>query len=196
MGGGARVDYARVGDALRAARGPSHGRAVASGGFLSAASAVFLPEGYPATVAPEYLTFQAWDTVQASCSYLRGILATQALLGAVGVGDGRATALAATLAWVLRDGAGMVGSLVFAWWGAARFDADGEPRAPAVPAAPLFDGCLLYFIFWHGREGATALGLVWMSLLQWLADSPALPECVCAQCDRGGCSPMSSTTSA
>jgi hypothetical protein len=38
---------------------------------------LFLPVGYPDSVSPDYLVFQTWDTVQAMCSYLRGILATQ-----------------------------------------------------------------------------------------------------------------------
>ena len=32
---------------------------------------------------------QTWDSLQAMCSYLRGILATKALLEGVGVGNGR-----------------------------------------------------------------------------------------------------------
>ena len=40
----------------------------------------FLPEGYPHSVTPDYLPFQAWDTVQAVCSYLRGILCVQAIM--------------------------------------------------------------------------------------------------------------------
>lgn len=35
-----------------------------------------------------------------------------------------ASALAATVTWILRDGASMLGNLVFAWWGGGRFDED------------------------------------------------------------------------
>jgi hypothetical protein len=55
------------------------------------------------------MALQAWDSVQAVCSYLRGILASKAMFEGVGVGDQNATALAATVTWVLRDGASMVG---------------------------------------------------------------------------------------
>ena len=41
-----------------------------------------------------------------------------------GVHSAEATPLAAALQWVFRDGAGMLGGLVFAWWGGPRFDAD------------------------------------------------------------------------
>ena len=40
------------------------------------------------------------------------------------MGNASATALAATLNWILRDGAGMLGSLAFSTWGSSRFDLD------------------------------------------------------------------------
>lgn len=49
-------------------------------------SKLFIPVG---RVAPEYAEFQAYDTIQAMCSYLRGILATQSILEGVGVGSGK-----------------------------------------------------------------------------------------------------------
>ncbi|CAE8624414.1 unnamed protein product [Polarella glacialis] len=82
----------------------------------------FLPVGYPHSVSKEYFSYQAWDTVQAMCSYLRGVLATQALLRGVGVGKEGATALAATIIWVLKDGSGMVGGLGFATFCSVGFD--------------------------------------------------------------------------
>lgn len=38
---------------------------------------IFLPAGYPQSVAPEYLKFQGWNIIQDLSTYLRGILATQ-----------------------------------------------------------------------------------------------------------------------
>jgi hypothetical protein len=38
---------------------------------------VFLPVGWPGSVAPEYLRFQAWNVIQDLSTYLRGILATK-----------------------------------------------------------------------------------------------------------------------
>jgi hypothetical protein len=40
-------------------------------------------------VREEYLAYQGWDTVQALCSYLRGILTTKAILEGSGVGSGK-----------------------------------------------------------------------------------------------------------
>ncbi|KAL1511713.1 hypothetical protein AB1Y20_005001 [Prymnesium parvum] len=84
--------------------------------------AVFLPAGYPDSVRPEYLRFQVFDTVQAACSYLRGILTTSALLRGAGVGETAASPMAAAVAWVLRDGFGMFGSLVFSYAFGCGFD--------------------------------------------------------------------------
>eukprot|EP01050_Picozoa_sp_SAG11_P003407 SAG11_NODE_192_length_12931_cov_5.747682_1_plen_120_part_00 len=68
---------------------------------------------FPTHCAEEYLAYQMWDTIQAMCSYLRGVLATQALLEGVGVGKEDATSQAAVMTWVLRDGASMIGALLF-----------------------------------------------------------------------------------
>jgi hypothetical protein len=46
------------------------------------------PPPIPQSVKPEYLSYQCWDTVQALCSYLRGILTTKAILEGSGVGSG------------------------------------------------------------------------------------------------------------
>uniref|UniRef100_A0A7E4UWT7 UPF0420 protein n=1 Tax=Panagrellus redivivus TaxID=6233 RepID=A0A7E4UWT7_PANRE len=76
---------------------------------------VFLPQGYPHTVTPDYLEYQCWDTIQAFASSLTHAISTSAVLKGVGVGNQEATVLAASLTWLIRDGVGMVGSIVFAW---------------------------------------------------------------------------------
>ena len=91
-------------------------------GIVEVLRSLFLPVGYPNSVTPDYFAFQSWDTVQAMCSYLRGILATQAILDGVGVGDETKTVASATLQWVTRDGASMLGGLAFTWWGGKNFD--------------------------------------------------------------------------
>lgn len=48
--------------------------------------AAFLPTGYPDSVTPDYLTFNVWDSAQATCSYIRGMLTSQAILVGIGVG--------------------------------------------------------------------------------------------------------------
>lgn len=53
---------------------------------------------------------------KAFCSTIAGILTTHAIMKSVGVGDAAATALSATITWVLKDGIGMIGRIMFAWW--------------------------------------------------------------------------------
>ena len=58
----------------------------ASSSFRSIVFYLFLPDGYfHNRLAPEYLTFQVYDTLQALCSYLRGVLCTRAVLIGMGV---------------------------------------------------------------------------------------------------------------
>jgi hypothetical protein len=100
------------------------GMALSITSVLSEVRSVFLPAGYPQSVRAEYLTFQAYDTLQAACSYLRSILTTSAILRGAGVGEGNASPMAAAVTWVLRDGVGMFGSLLFSYAAGANFDAN------------------------------------------------------------------------
>ncbi|XP_059481741.1 RUS family member 1 isoform X1 [Neocloeon triangulifer] len=83
---------------------------------------ILLPQGYPSSVSDDYMQYQLWDTLQAFCSYLSGTLTTRAIMQGVGVGDAAATPLAATITWIMRDGTGMVGRIVFASWKGPELD--------------------------------------------------------------------------
>ncbi|CAJ1076332.1 RUS1 family protein C16orf58 homolog [Xyrichtys novacula] len=87
---------------------------------------VFLPQGYPDSVSRDYLHYQFWDTVQAFSSSLTGTLATQASLKGVGVGNKEATVAAATVTWLLRDGTGMLGRILFAWQKGSKLDSEAK----------------------------------------------------------------------
>ncbi|XP_069573634.1 RUS family member 1 [Brachyistius frenatus] len=87
---------------------------------------VFLPQGYPESVSGDYLQYQFWDTVQAFSSSLSGTLATQASLKGVGVGNQEATVAAATVTWLLRDGTGMLGRILFAWRKGSKLDSEAK----------------------------------------------------------------------
>lgn len=73
----------------------------------------FLPAGYPDSVSDDYIEYQFFDTLQALCSSLNGSLAQYSVLKTLGVGDGSATVLSATLTWILRDGCGMITNIIF-----------------------------------------------------------------------------------
>ncbi|XP_041986492.1 RUS family member 1 [Aricia agestis] len=76
---------------------------------------IFMPQGYPNSVSKDYVAYQIWDTAQAFCSTITGTLATQEVLRGVGVGDTGATPLAATITWVIKDGCGHLGRIIFAY---------------------------------------------------------------------------------
>ncbi|XP_069044392.1 RUS family member 1 [Lepisosteus oculatus] len=94
--------------------------------LVSSFKSVFLPQGYPDSVSEDYLQYQCWDTLQAFSSSLSGTLATQASLRGVGVGNSDATVAAATVTWLLRDGTGMLGRILFAWMKGSKLDCDAK----------------------------------------------------------------------
>ena len=68
-----------------------------------------------------YLKYILYDNIQDLSTSLRSVLATQRILEGVGVGRAGATALSATLNFILRDGCGMVASLLFTSYAARGF---------------------------------------------------------------------------
>ncbi|KAF4015780.1 hypothetical protein G4228_007380 [Cervus hanglu yarkandensis] len=93
---------------------------------LSRLLAVFLPQGFPDSVSPDYLPYQLWDSVQAFASSLSGSLATHAVLLGIGVGDAKASVSAATATWLVKDSTGMLGRIVFAWWMGSKMDCNAK----------------------------------------------------------------------
>lgn len=89
-------------------------------------SEIFLPVGYPDSVSRDYTEYQIWDSIQAFASSITGTLATQSVLSGVGVGDQGASVLAATTTWILRDGTGMTGRILFAWFQGSNLDYDSK----------------------------------------------------------------------
>ncbi|XP_074641058.1 RUS family member 1-like [Tubulanus polymorphus] len=94
--------------------------------FNQVLESIFLPQGYPDSVSKDYLAYQIWDTIQAFASSITGTLATRAVLQGYGVGDENATATAATITWILKDGTGMFGRIVFAWLKGSSLDCDAK----------------------------------------------------------------------
>jgi hypothetical protein len=87
-----------------------------------------LPEGYPHSVHPNFAAFTAWNFVQSVAGSAVGVLATQCLLVGLGnSGNGGSTmALSATLNWVLKDGIGNAGGVLFVALVGDRFDRDAK----------------------------------------------------------------------
>jgi len=72
----------------------------------------FLPVGYPSTVAPGYLQYVGWQAAHHIAGSANGVLASSFLLYAIGLGAG-AIPTAGALNWVLKDGIGQLGTLLF-----------------------------------------------------------------------------------
>uniref|UniRef100_U5ES86 Uncharacterized protein n=1 Tax=Corethrella appendiculata TaxID=1370023 RepID=U5ES86_9DIPT len=87
---------------------------------------IFLPAGYPDSVSHDYLAYQKWDTVQAFCSTISGTLTTHSILKGVGVGSDQVNPLSATVTWVLKDGTGHFGRILFAWWKGTELDLNSK----------------------------------------------------------------------
>ncbi|KAM5567384.1 protein root UVB sensitive 3 [Rosa sericea] len=86
----------------------------------------FVPEGFPSSVTPDYGPFQMWDSLQGLSTYIRMMLSTQALLGAIGVGEKSATVIGATFQWFLRDLTGMLGGILFTFYQGSNLDSNAK----------------------------------------------------------------------
>jgi hypothetical protein len=99
---------------------------VALGHVQSALRSTFLPS-IPSSSTKNilrssgYLQYILFDNIQDLCTSLRSVLATQRILEGVGVGRADATALSATLNFLIRDGCGMLASLLFTSYAARSF---------------------------------------------------------------------------
>jgi hypothetical protein len=77
---------------------------------------LMLPDGFPHSVTSDYLEYSLWRGVQGIASQISGVLATQALLYAVGLGKG-AIPTAAAINWVLKDGIGYLSKIMLSKYG-------------------------------------------------------------------------------
>jgi hypothetical protein len=78
---------------------------------------------FPEDVTPDYYSFTAWRFAQRCVSSTVGVFGTQALLLALGVKSGR-IGQAAAISWVLKDGLGRVGKMLWASGMGKDFDVD------------------------------------------------------------------------
>ncbi|RKP38847.1 vitamin B6 photo-protection and homoeostasis-domain-containing protein [Dimargaris cristalligena] len=83
----------------------------------------FLPENYPHSVTPEYWGYSKWQFIHSVTGSITGVVSTQSMLFAVGLGSG-SIPLAAALNWVIKDGLGQLGGVIYAFKISNRFDSD------------------------------------------------------------------------
>ncbi|KAJ5948488.1 hypothetical protein N7454_001795 [Penicillium verhagenii] len=75
---------------------------------------IFLPSGYPQSVSDDYLPYQIFDSLQAFCSSIAGLLSSRAVLQGVGVGNASASPTNVLLLHILQDSSGRVATILFA----------------------------------------------------------------------------------
>jgi hypothetical protein len=90
--------------------------------YLITIKSLFLPKGYPFSVTPDYLPFTLFQFIQSVSGTMAGTVSTQAMLHALGLGMGPALGLAATTNWIIKDGFGLLGGVIFAGFMGTRFD--------------------------------------------------------------------------
>ncbi|KAF5733142.1 hypothetical protein HS088_TW17G00679 [Tripterygium wilfordii] len=82
-----------------------------------------VPEGFPDSVTPAYVPYMTWRALKHFFGGAMGVFTTQTLLSSVGVSKNRSTSAAVAINWILKDGAGRVGKMLFARQG-KKFDND------------------------------------------------------------------------
>ena len=88
----------------------------------------FLPNGYPDSVGEGYAKYSGLSFIGTTSSSIIMVLSTQALLQAVGLSDGVALGISATLNWVIKDGIGQFGGIMFASYLGKTKSFDMDPK--------------------------------------------------------------------
>lgn len=110
---------------------------------------IFLPKRYKEWVTPEFLPYCWWQFVGSVSGTVTGVLSMQALLFAVGLGSG-SVPLAGAINWVLKDGLGQLGGVLYASVMGSHFDHD--PKRHRFISALALQAChdLLVLLPRHG----------------------------------------------
>ncbi|XP_037491179.1 protein root UVB sensitive 6 isoform X2 [Jatropha curcas] len=90
-----------------------------------------VPEGFPDSVIPSYVPYMTWRALKHFFGGAMGVFTTKALLSSVGVSKSKAIPGAVAINWILKDGAGRVGKMLFARQG-KKFDYDLKQNVAAV----------------------------------------------------------------
>ncbi|CAL9162755.1 unnamed protein product [Musa hybrid cultivar] len=91
--------------------------------LMSFVRSYVVPEGFPDSVTPSYVPYMTWRALKHFFGGAMGVFTTQTLLSSVGVSKNKTTPGAVAINWILKDGAGRVGKMLFARQG-KKFDYD------------------------------------------------------------------------
>ncbi|KAH9627142.1 hypothetical protein KSS87_018382 [Heliosperma pusillum] len=82
-----------------------------------------VPEGFPDSVSSSYVPYMRWRALKHFFGGAMGVFTTQSLLSSVGISRNFGAPGAVAINWILKDGAGRVGKMLFARQG-KKFDYD------------------------------------------------------------------------
>ncbi|XP_076927512.1 protein root UVB sensitive 6-like [Bidens hawaiensis] len=82
-----------------------------------------VPEGFPDSVSPSYVPYMTWRALKHFFGGAMGVFTTQALLHSVGVAKSQAMPGAVAINWIIKDGSGRIGKMLFSRQG-KKFDYD------------------------------------------------------------------------
>nr|PNR53115.1 hypothetical protein PHYPA_009490 [Physcomitrium patens] len=91
--------------------------------LVSFVKSYIVPENYPDSVAPSYTPYMQWRAVQYLFGGAMSVFTTRSLMHALGVSRGASASSAVAVNWVIKDGAGRIGKMIFARHG-KKFDVD------------------------------------------------------------------------
>ncbi|KAL9246097.1 hypothetical protein vseg_019675 [Gypsophila vaccaria] len=91
--------------------------------FVSFIRSYVVPEGFPDSVSPSYVPYMRWRALKHFFGGAMGVFTTQSLLSSVGISRNYGVPSAVAINWILKDGAGRVGKMLFARQG-KKFDYD------------------------------------------------------------------------
>ncbi|GLI59514.1 hypothetical protein VaNZ11_001407 [Volvox africanus] len=132
-------------------------------------TATFLPAGYPDTTGQNYVRFMTWQGVNNMAMTANTVLASTFMLYAVGLGAG-SIPTAGALNWVLKDGMGQLGTLLFGKTIAHNFDVHSKTwfflsavMLQAAAALELLTVLVPEHFLLMGSLANTLKGLAWMA---------------------------------
>jgi len=82
--------------------------------LINNTSTAFLPKDYTESVTSNYLSYTLWSVSSSVSGTITGVLSTQALLQALGMGVTSGAAIAGTVNWIIKDGFGLLGGVIYA----------------------------------------------------------------------------------
>mmetsp|Transcript_11565 Transcript_11565/g.35355 ORF Transcript_11565/g.35355 Transcript_11565/m.35355 type:complete len:571 (-) Transcript_11565:1239-2951(-) len=109
--------------------------------FIDFIYRVYLPDGFPSSVTNDYLKFTQWRILQNIASSVMAVISTEALLFGLGIGK-KGSAVAAATSWVLKDGLGYIGKVLYGYLAGKQFDSDPKSWRVASDAVEDLGGVL------------------------------------------------------